>query len=76
MLQESEEALWCPVAWRSFKLSRAVNSTLADESQAMSVATGTLEWFLLLLSEILDGPLNIRTCRETLKRRRPMVVTD
>ncbi|CAK8994648.1 unnamed protein product, partial [Durusdinium trenchii] len=75
-LQESEEALWCPVAWRSFKLSRAVNSTLAAESQAMSVATGTLEWLLLLLSEILDGPLDIRTCRETLKRRRPIVVTD
>ena len=42
----------------------------------MSVATGTVEWVLLLLAEICDGPLDIRSCRNVLKRRPPIVVTD
>ena len=75
-LQDAEEAIWCPVAWRSFKLQRAVSSTLAAESQALAVATGTLEWVLLMLAEIFDGPLTIRPCRDVLQRRKPIVVTD
>lgn len=49
---------------------------MSAESQAMSVATGTTEWLLLLLAEIFDGPLEIRTCRDVLKRRQPIIVTD
>lgn len=75
-LQDGIEAYWCPAAWKSYKLARAMNSTLAAESQALSTATGTVEWILLLLAEILDGPLNVRTCRDVLKRRKPIVVTD
>ncbi|CAK9107745.1 unnamed protein product [Durusdinium trenchii] len=58
---EGHEAPWTPAAWRSYRLQRAVSSTLAAESQAMSVASGTAEWILLLLAETIDGPLQIRT---------------
>ena len=75
-LNEGKEASWTPIAWRSFRLQRAVSSTLAAESQAMSVATGTVEWVSLLLAEICSGPLSIRTCREVLKNRPPIIVTD
>ena len=50
-LQSGQEAPWSPIAWRSFRLPRAVSSTLAAESRAMSVATGTVEWVLLLLAK-------------------------
>ena len=75
-LQDGLEASWCPASWRSYKLPRAVSSTLSAESQALSTATGTVEWILLMLSEIFDGPLQIRTCREVLKRRQPIIITD
>lgn len=75
-MQEGKESMWCPASWRSHKLSRAVSSTLGAEAQSMSVATSTVEWLCLLLSEILDGPLNIPECRKVLSRRRPILVTD
>ena len=75
-LQEGHEVAWNPAAWKSYRLIRAVSSTLAAESQALSTASGTVEWLLLLLSEILDGPLNIRECRQVLQKRKPILVTD
>ena len=75
-LQDGHEAHWCPAAWKSYKLARAVSSTLGAESQALSTATGTVEWVLLMLAEILDGPLTVRACRDVLKRRRPIIVSD
>ena len=37
-LNDGEVAIWNPAAWRSYRLTRAVGSTLAAESQAMSTA--------------------------------------
>ena len=75
-LQHGHEVSWCPVSWNSYKMPRAVSSTLAAESQAMATASGTVEWLALLVSELLDGPLVVRECRERLKKRRPILVTD
>ena len=75
-MQDGQIASWCPVTWRSYKLPRAVNSTLGAEAQAFATASSTVEWLLLLLAETLDGPLDIAKCRETLGRRRPVLVTD
>ena len=47
-LQDGQKACWNPVTWRSYKLSRAVSSTLAAESQAFATASGTTEWLMLL----------------------------
>ena len=75
-LQNGVLSSWCPATWRSYRLNRAVSSTLAAESQAMSTATGTVEWLLLLLAETVDGALEVPKCRDVLSRRRPIVITD
>jgi hypothetical protein len=75
-LQDGRVAKWCPITWRSYRLPRAVSSTLAAESQAFASASGTTEWLLLLLSEILDGPISMRQCRDALSCRPPILVTD
>ena len=75
-LNSGKMATWNPAVWKSYRLSRAVSSTLAAESQALSVATGTVEWLLLLLAETLDGAFDVRSSRDVLSRRPPIVVTD
>ena len=75
-LQDGHVAAWCPITWKSHRLTRAVSSTLAAESQSLATASGTVEWIMLLLSEILDGPFRLRDCREKLSCRKPILVTD
>ena len=67
---------WTPAFWKSYRLPRAVNSTLSAEAQAMSTATGMLEWVLLLLSEALDGKSFLRSVWQTASRRSSVVLTD
>lgn len=75
-LQDGAVATWVPAAWRSYKLPRAVNSTLSAEAQSLATATGTVEWLSLLISELLDGPTPARKCREMLSKRPPLFITD
>ena len=67
---------WNPAVWRSFRLARAVSSTLAAKAQPMSVASGTVEWPMRLLAELIDGPFSVRQAGDILKRRSPILVTD
>lgn len=67
---------WTPLTWKSYKLPRAVSSTLAGESQALAPASGTVEWTSLILSEALDGKFEPRLCRQRLKLRAPILTTD
>ena len=75
-LNDGHLCSWNPVTWKSYKLPRAVSSTLSAESQAMSTATGTVEWLSLLLAETLDGPFDVRAYHQVLSKRPPIVVTD
>eukprot|EP00435_Cladocopium_sp_Y103_P044898 s702_g12.t1 len=75
-LNNGDIALWTPVTWKSYKLPRAVSSTLGGESQAMASATGTVEWLSLMLAEALDGHFEIRECRSMLAKRPPVIATD
>ena len=75
-LDEGEPAPWSPAVWKSYRLPRAVGSTLSAEAQAMSSATGTLEWTTLLISEALDGMFDVRDFVSMLAKRPPIVVTD
>ena len=67
---------WTPAVWRSYKLPRAVSSTLGGEAQAMATAGGTIEWLNLMLSEVLDGPFVPKDARTVLQRRPPVLATD
>ena len=75
-LHQGEISNWTPVVWKSYKMLRAVSSTLGGESQAMSAATGTVEWLSLLLTEALEGRFNVRECRSLLAKRPPIFATD
>ena len=75
-LDEGAMAIWNPVSWRSYKLPRAVSSTLSAESQAMATASGTVEWLALLMHEILHGPFDIRDFNKVLNLCKPIVITD
>ena len=75
-MNDGEVQQWTPAYWRSYRLPRVVNSTLSAEAQAMSSATGMLEWILLLISEAIDGPCNLRNCWQYASRRCSMALTD
>ena len=75
-LHQGEISNWTPVVWKSYKMLRAVSSTLGGESQAMSTATGTVEWLSLLLTEALEGRFNVREGRSLLAKRPPIFATD
>ena len=75
-LQDGAVATWTPVVWKSYKMGRAVSSTLPGESQALPTASGTVEWINLMISEAIDGPFDPRSARERLSLRRPILATD
>ena len=54
-LLEGCDAPWSPMAWRSFKMSRTVPSSLGAEAQAMSLAFGFVERASLFLQELIHG---------------------
>ena len=47
-IHEGLPSPWNPAVWRRYRLPRAVSSTLSGEAQAMSTASGTVEWLTLL----------------------------
>jgi hypothetical protein len=75
-LNDGSIASWTPVAWKSYRLPRAVSSAFGGESQAMASATGTVEWLSLMFAEALDGRFEIRECRSMLAKRPPVIATD
>ena len=75
-LDRGHQVAWTPAVWKSYRLPRAVSSTLGAEAQAMSAASGTLEWTNLLLGEALDGLFDVRRYEEILSRRPSVLITD
>ena len=75
-LHEGLASPWVPAVWRSYRLPRAVSSTLGGEAQAMATASGTAEWLSLLMSDVMDGPINPHEARQLLCRRSPILATD
>lgn len=75
-LQDGRVSTWSPAVWKSYKMSRAVSSTLAGESQALATASGTVEWLSLMISEAFDGPFDPRQSERALSSRPPILATD
>ena len=75
-LHEGVVSPWNPAVWRSYRLPRAVSSTLGGEAQAMATASGPAEWITLLMVEVLRGPFDLRKARDLLKQRPPIYATD
>ena len=55
------------LAWRSGKLQRVVNSTLAAETQSLSKGLGELMWAMVLLKELTDGKFCIQKWRQNME---------
>ncbi len=55
--------------WKSGKLQRTVNSTLAAETQALARGVGDLLWMLVMYMEITDPSFQLREWRKHVKKR-------
>lgn len=75
-MMEQSVSPWTPVIWKSYRLPRAVSSTLGGEAQALATASGSVEWLNLLLAEAIDGSFAPSTCRSLLARRPAILATD
>eukprot|EP00913_Durusdinium_trenchii_P024025 g22563.t1 len=64
------------LAWRSGKLQRVVNSTLAAETQSMSRGLAELLWIMVMVQELQDGKFNIKAWRSRLKGEELLVMAS
>ena len=69
-------APWSPMAWRSFKMSCTVPSSLCAETQAVSVARGLVEWAILFLQELVYGQFYLQGAPAVLQEKPEVCVTD
>eukprot|EP00435_Cladocopium_sp_Y103_P068619 s934_g31.t2 len=75
-MHDGDVSPWTPVNWKSYRLPRAVSSTLGGEAQALATASGSVEWLNLLLTEALDGSFAPSSGRSLLARRPAILATD
>ena len=75
-LLEGCDVPWSPMAWRSFKMSRTVPSSLGAEAKAMSVALGFVEWAILFLQELNHEQFDLQGAPAVMQERRSVCVTD
>ena len=73
-LREGRKVKTNVLAWRSGKLQRVVNSTLAAETQSLSKGLGDLMWLAVLMEEITNPKFNMKTWMEHMKEREVLVV--
>ena len=64
------------VAWRSGKLQRVVNSTLAAETQSLSRGLAELLWIMVLMQELQDGNFNVKSWRDRLAGEELMAISS
>ena len=65
-LGQTGQAVANVVTWRSGKLQRVVNSTLAAGTQSLSRGLRDLLWAMVVLEEFLDGKFRLRSWPERL----------
>ena len=66
---DGETAVCNLLHWKSGKLQRTVNSTLAAETQALARGVGDLLWMLVMYMEITDPSFQLREWRKHVKKR-------
>ncbi|CAK9025028.1 unnamed protein product [Durusdinium trenchii] len=64
------------LAWRSGKLQRIVNSTLAAETQSLSRGLAELLWIMVMVQELTDGTFNIKAWRSRLEGEELLVMSS
>ena len=66
---EGKTAVCNLLHWKSGKLQRTVNSTLAAETQALARGVGDLLWMMVMYMEITDPSFQLREWRKYVKKR-------
>ena len=66
-LQENQRVKANLLWWRSAKIQRVVNSTLAAETQSLSRGLGDLLWIMVLFEELNDETFSIREWPQRLR---------
>ena len=64
------------VSWRSGKLQRVVNSTLAAETQSLSRGLGDLLWSMVVVEEYTDGNFELRHWPERLSAKKVLAMAS
>jgi hypothetical protein len=62
------------VGWRSGRLQRVVNSTLAAETQSLSRGLGDLMWIMVLVKELSEANFRVRDWKQRLSAEEVMVL--
>lgn len=65
---EGKEARCNLLHWKSGKLQRTVNSTLAAETQALARGVGDLLWMMVMYLEMVDPQFQLREWRKAVNR--------
>lgn len=72
--REGEKVKANVLAWRSGKLQRVVNSTLAAKTQSLSKGMGDLLWMMVPYQELTDPKFEMKRWKETLSAKEILVL--
>ena len=75
-LQENKQVAANLLCWRSGRIQRVVNSTLAAETQSLSRGIGDLLWVLVLFEELQDENFSIRDWPSRLSGKEVMALAS
>eukprot|EP00435_Cladocopium_sp_Y103_P063446 s1441_g25.t1 len=67
-LLEGKQAVCNLLHWKSAKLSRTVNSTLAAETQSLARGIGDLLWMIVMYQEMVNPNFQVREWRKYVER--------
>lgn len=62
------------LGWRSGRLQRVVNSTLAAETQSLSRGLGDLLWIMVVVCELSDGKFKVKDWQQKLSAEEVLVL--
>ena len=62
------------ISWRSGRIQKVVNSTLAAETQSLSKGLGELSWIVTLYNELTDPSFDLMEWEAQLKRNRVLAM--
>ena len=75
-LEKNESVRANVLCWRSGKIQRVVNSTLAAATQSLSRGIGDLLWVMVLFEEVIDPNFNLCEWPERLRGKEVMALAS
>ncbi|CAE7227250.1 RE1 [Symbiodinium sp. CCMP2592] len=73
-LHEGKRVPCSLISWKSGRIQKVVNSTLAAETQSLSKGLGELCWVVSVFNELVDYNFELVKWEETLKRNRVVTI--